>query len=165
MENLRLLRIKEGVQLLGLVVNSDQDTNYVMIKGVLNVMGTKIVKIESNGKLSDLTEAEKKMPVPPDPDKVRNIPIMNLPDDAIMSSSSVSEALDKVWIISSGLVDTSILVSPKSVYGTFYQATIEELLSNREVGSKIFRNSDLTDEVARSIYNTELAKKVFNLPG
>jgi hypothetical protein len=158
MVKIYLFKLNDGSQLIGeLKTRTDGE---VVVDHVLNIVGHRPMKKNADGKLIYLTDAEQtsgNVPL----DKVRNVPIMSIPDESILSSSNVTEALDKEWCFASGIVTMILLLSRNSLLYRFYATTVDELCNNKTVSDKLFRYHDLENNVARAIYNDELADKYF----
>lgn len=157
MVEIYLFKLNDNSQLIG---ELKAQTEGVVINRVLNIVGHRPMKKNGDGKLVYLTDAEQtsgNVPI----DKVRNVPIMSIPDESILSSSNVTEALDKEWYFADGVITMILLLSRNSLLYRFYATTIDELCNNKTVSDKLFRYHDLENNVARAIYNDELADKYF----
>lgn len=154
-----LIRLYDRTQLIGLRVENNGKDFYCFTQ-ILNIIGSRPMKMDKEGLLSDLTEADKTSNVIKAEDR-RDVPIMNLPDEAILTSTSVMEALEKVWEFPTTTISALVSLNPESVLGRFYTTTVSELMNNRSVSRRLFRYSDLSNDVARAIYDEDMAKKIF----
>ena len=155
-----MVKMKEGLTLIGV----REDCDALVLTQVLMLRHMASFKEMEGGLLEEITEADQ---VSENVNNLmmKNVPMMNIPDESLIVSESLASALAKKWPLEMDLVITFLEVDDKSLIGRFYADTLKLLYKDKKIVSKLFSVCDLNTKILEGVYDEKKTKKYFVVRG
>ncbi len=168
-EKIILVKLTDGVTLVGETTTDRGDDpislkDELVLKKVLMLSNMASFKELEDGLLEEVTEADQ-IGLDLKTKTLRNIPMLNIPDEALVTSSTFNKALDKQWPIAYEAILVRLEVDPTSLIGRFYIGTLKYLRKDKKTVSRLFSACDTKINLLEGVYNDTKTSKYFKVRG
>lgn len=160
MSGLTLVKFRSETILVGKVVEKE---DRVVVSGALALATFRRLRMNGDGLLEEITEADMQNPQKQNAGDIRTFPMFHIPDEVVTTTTNVEDALAVAIPFLKADVFLQVPVAKGSLVERFYQATLKEFDDNKKLRNDLYAACSTDEKIMAGVYDDKKTKKFFSI--